>query len=236
MQTSLSPTELVAYLCTQINHVFPDGKTVRPEAIEKAVDTGLQRTDVCFAHSALPHYCTEGQSIFNHLHSDQYAAFLWFVANSLWQAEGRIPAVDKLYYLNKALHGLDCMYDTQLPDIFFLQHCVGTVLGKATYANFFVASQGCTVGSHNGAYPVLGRGVALAAHASVIGDCTIGERVSIGSMTGVFQQHVPDDTAVYRNRDGAIIHRASKIPYAQRFFSVDLHGPRAELPASQTEG
>lgn len=236
MQTSLDPTELVAYLCAQINHFFPDGKAIQSAVIEKAVDTGLQRTDYCFAHSALPHYCTEGESIFNHLHSDQYAAFLWFVANSLWQAEGHTAVVDKLYYLNKSLHGLDCMYDTQLPDIFFLQHCVGTVLGKATYANFFVASQGCTIGSHNGNYPMLGMGVALAAHSSVIGGCTIGERVSIGSMTGVFQHDVPADTAVYRNRDGATIHRASKIPYAQRFFSIDLHGPHVGLSASRIEG
>lgn len=225
MKTSLSSAELAMYACAQMNHYFPDGRNVRSAQIKKAVDTGLERVEYCFTYSVLPHYFSRNESIFNHLHSDQYATFLWFVANSLWQIEGRIFIVDKLYYLNKALHGLDCMYDTHLPDIFFLQHCVGTVLGKATYANFFVASQGCTVGSHNGKYPVMAIGVALAAHASIIGDCTIGNRVSIGSNTAIFQRDVVDDSAVYRDSDGAIMRRASAIPYAQRFFSIDLRAP-----------
>lgn len=225
MKTSMNGAEFATYICAQMNHFFPDGRSVRPDQITKAVDTGLERIEYCFAYSILPHYYARGESVFNHLHSDQYATFLWFVANSLWQRAGRIAIVDKLYYLNKTLHGLDCMYDTHLPDIFFLQHCVGTVLGKATYANFFVASQGCTIGSHNGRYPVLAVGVALAAHASIIGNCTVGERVSIGSNTAVFQRDVADDSAVYRDGNGAIVHRASAIPYAQRFFSIDLHGP-----------
>ncbi|MHB8646960.1 MAG: LbetaH domain-containing protein [Thermomicrobiales bacterium] len=225
MRTSLNAAEFATYLCAQVNHSFPDGRDVRPEQIRKAVNTGLERVEYCFSYSALPHYYTDSESTLNHLHSDQYATFLWFVANSLWQIEGRTPVADKLYGLNKALHGLDCMYDTHLPDIFTLRHCVGTVLGKARYANFFVALQGCTVGEHNGKYPAMGIGVALAAHASIIGNCTIGKRVSIGSNTAVFERDIHDDTTVYRDSNGAIVHRASAISYAQRLFSIDLHAP-----------
>jgi serine O-acetyltransferase len=222
MKTSLSSPELRDYVCKQVDHLFPDGKSAFSGEMARALTEALERVEHCFRPSALPHYCADGQAIFNHLHSDQYAVFVWFLANSLWRAHGRIAVVDKLYYLNKALHGLDCMYDTALPDIFFFQHCVGTVLGKATYGDFFVASQGCTVGSHAGAYPVLGIGVALAAHSSVIGACTLGDRVSVGSNTAVFQTDVAADTVVYRAASGEIARRAANVPYAQRFFSVDL--------------
>jgi serine O-acetyltransferase len=222
VKTSLTITELTDYVCRQVNHFFPDEKVVRPGQIKNDVGIALQRTDNCFSHFALPHYYTGSESVFNHLFSDQYATFLWFLSNTLWQTHGRAPVLDKVYSLNKALHGLDCMYDTRLPDIFFLAHCIGTVLGKASYANFFVALQGCTIGAHNEKYPVLGIGVALAAHASIVGGCTIGNRVSIGSNTDIFQHDVPDDAAVYRNDEGVIVYRAATVPYAQRFFRADL--------------
>jgi serine O-acetyltransferase len=213
---------LADYVARQLNLFFPDPNPVDLHAYGNAVDLALQRLEYCFKHSSSHRYVTDGETIFNHLYSDHYVMFLWFLSNTIWRAHGQIPVADKLYGLNKFLHGLDCTYATQLPDIFFLFHTVGTVLGKATYANFFVASQGCTIGQHNGKYPILGMGVALAAHASVIGDCTIGNRVSIGSNTGVFNGDVADDMTVYRNREGAIVHRSSNASYAQDFFSVDL--------------
>ena len=95
---------------------------------------------------------------------------------------------NKLYCLNKVLHGLDCMYDTQLPDIFLLFHSSGTMLGKAKYSDFFIALHGCTIGSHKGRYPILGKGVSITANSSVIGDCYIGNRCTISTRTTIFQK------------------------------------------------
>ena len=115
------------------------------------------------------------------------------------------------------------MYNTALPDIFLIFHGAGTVLGKASYSNYFVALHGCTIGSHKGKYPILGTGVALTAHSAIIGDCTIGNNVSVSVYTSIFQINIVENSSVFINKEsGKIeIQRASE-PYAQQFFNVNL--------------
>ncbi len=222
MQTSLTTDELADYVSSQLNYLFPDGRTIQLREHRSSVDLALDRVAYSFKHSTVKHYCVAGEPRFNHLFSDQYAAFLWFLANTLWKAQGTAPVLDKLFSLNKALHAFECMYDTLLPDIFFLSHTVGTVLGKATYADFFVVSQGCTVGVHKHKYPVMSKGIALAANVSVIGNCTLGQRVSIGSDTSIFQCDLANDVTAYTNVQGQLVLTSSAEPYAQKFFNVDL--------------
>ena len=222
MRTSLLSTELATYTSRQLNYLFPDEHSVKLSTYQSVVDLALDRVNYCFKHSAIKQYCLAGEAVFSHTFSDQYAVFLWFLANTLWKEQGPQHILDKLFCLNKALHAFECMYDTHLPDIFFLSHTVGTVLGKATYADFLVVSQGCTVGVHHEHYPILDKGVALAANVSVIGKCRLGKRASVGSNTSVFQRDLPDDTTIYTNAHGQLLIVTAAEPYAQKFFNVDL--------------
>jgi serine O-acetyltransferase len=222
MKTSLSTSDLGSYVSNQLNTFFPDGQIVRLSDFRSSLDLALDRVHHSFKHSSIRWYFDGEQALFSHLFSDQYASFLWFLSNTLWQAGAPAFLLDKLFCLNKALHAFECMYNTHLPSIFFLSHTVGTVLGKATYSDFLVVSQGCTVGTHRGKYPVLGRGVALASNASVIGDCQVGDLSSIGSSTTVFQRAIPNSTALYRNEFGQLMQKKSLEPYAQKFFNCEI--------------
>jgi serine O-acetyltransferase len=115
------------------------------------------------------------------------------------------------------------MYNTSMPDIFLIFHGVGTMLGKAHYDDYFVVLQGCTIGSHKGEYPKFGRGVALAANSSVIGNCVIGDRVSISTRTTLFQKNIEkDQTAFIDYGNGKLNIRQSNSCFAQNYFNVDL--------------
>jgi len=222
MELSLSEDDLVAYISKQLNAFYPDNKPVT-DGIKKSVNNAIQRLEYCFKHVAYKRYCNEGNTHYNHLYSDHNILLLWYLANSIWTESGNENLASKLYYLNKSLHGFDCMYDTQMPDIFLVFHGVGTMLGKASYSNFFVALQGCTVGSHKGNYPVFGNGVALTANSSVIGNCNIGDRVSIGAKALVFEKNIESDHSVFINSNtGATDVKISGTAYAQQFFNVDL--------------
>lgn len=159
--------------------------------------------------------------------------FLWFLSRVIWLEHQQTPLCDKLFFLNKSLNGFSCSYSTKLPDVFFIFHSVGTVLGKADYGEFFVALHGCTVGSHAGAYPKIGRGVALAAHASLIGGSVLGDRVSIGSNTAIFQQRIASDQVVFNAPGLPLQIRPSMRPYAQEFLNVDLSA-LAPLPGGSS--
>src|SRR3546814_2135485 len=59
---------------------------------------------------------------FDHLHSSQYTIFLYYLANTAWRKLRAERVCTKLFYLNKALNGFECFYDTELPEVFFIGH------------------------------------------------------------------------------------------------------------------
>lgn len=224
MLTSLSVTDIAGYTSKQLNYFFPDNNAVDLNLYKDSVKQAHDRLEYCFKHVSLKHYFDGTQVSFNHLFSDHYVLYLWFLANTIWKNNGDISVCNKLYYLNKSLHGLDCNFNTAMPDIFLVFHGVGTMLGKAEYNDFFVVLHGCTVGSHKGAYPIIGKGVSLTANSSVLGACNIGNRVSIGSGTTLFQQDVQEDYAVSIGKEQGILKlRPSNNNYAQQFFNVNLN-------------
>lgn len=87
---------------------------------------------------------------FTPMHSVQYAIFLYLLSNILYKNfRGRgTKEADSLYYLNKIMHSCDWYYAIDLPDIFYAEHPLGSVLGRAEYGNRFFFYQGCTVGGN----------------------------------------------------------------------------------------
>jgi serine O-acetyltransferase len=112
------------------------------------------------------------------------------------------------------------MYDTKLPDIFIVIHGIGTVLGKASYSDFFVVFQGCTVGINKGKYPTIGKGVTMTSHSSIIGDCTIGDFSTISSHLCLIDQNANSNEAVFRDNNGRICFKESRNPYVHNYFYI----------------
>lgn len=223
MNLSLSKDELIKYTSVQLNNFFPDNKSINLKDYEKQINTTLDRVDYCFSKVAIKHYFDGIHTQLNHLHADQYLIYIWFLSNTVFKETENTNLANKLYYLNKSLHGLDCLYNTELPDIFLIFHGVGTMLGKAQYSDYFVSLQGCTVGSQKGAYPKIGKGVGLTAHSAIIGNCTIGNCCSFSSYTSLFETNVPDNSVIFKHKDtGAVTIKPAKTTYAQQFFNVNL--------------
>lgn len=223
MITSLTIQEMAGYTSRQLNNFFPDKDTVDLKQYTQCVQLAHDRLEYCYKHVSLKHYFNGTEVVFNHLFSDQYVMYVWYLANTIWKETGNKALCNKLYYLNKSLHGLDCMFDTNLPDIFLIFHGVGTMLGKASYDDFFVVLHGCTIGSHNNVYPTMGKGVSLTANSSVIGNCNVGNRVSLSVKSAVFETDIPSDTTVLIDREtGKTVFKNARKNYAQQFFNVDL--------------
>jgi serine O-acetyltransferase len=215
MQTSLTTTELQQYLRHQLEHFFPDGRS--SDSLERAVPRALERVEHCFSRVRLSAYSTETSASFNHLHSDQYATFLYFVANTAWRDFDDVTVASKLFSLNKALNGIVCMYDTILPAVFILIHSVGIVLGKATYGNHFVVCQNSLVGSDRGLSPVLSDGVVMYGGSSIIGDSRIGDHVTIAASTTVLHTTVPARSVV-AGRSPDLVVKPARRDLVQHYF------------------
>lgn len=224
MITSLPASDLTRYIQLQVNNFFPDLNAVHSNQIIQSVDLALEKMDHCLSKAALNRYKKDGSPYFDHLFSDSYMLFLCYLANSVWQKTNDRVLSSKVYYLNKALHTFDCMYDNILPEIFFIVHGFGTMMGKAGYKDYFVIYQGCTIGATHGVYPTFGKGVSVTANASVIGNSIIGDMATISTRTTIFQKNIPEKNTAFINFDtGQLQVKPSKECYAQQFFNVDLN-------------
>jgi serine O-acetyltransferase len=195
--SSLPAQELSRYLARQLSHFYPD-KDVPSADLSGPVEQAIERLNVCFAGIQVKYFSSLAGSTFNHLNTDHYAMFLYFVCNTLFRQKGDLALASKVYALNKALHGIDVFYEVELPDIFFLQHPVGTVLGRAKYSNYLAVYQRCTVGGNmNTPPPTLGEGVVLYSGSSVLGECAIGDNCWISAESLILNTDIPSGNVVF---------------------------------------
>jgi serine O-acetyltransferase len=197
MRLSLTQDDLTRYVVRQMNGMFPDPDVLIESEVLASVKDALARVDRCFSQIRTKYFYVDGQAAFDHLHSDQYAMFLYMLSRSSFLL-GKERLASKAYVLNKALHGLDAYFAVELPEVFQFVHPVGTVLGNARYGNFFTVYQNCTIGSGEDAiYPEFGEGVCLYARSAVIGRCHIGSNVFVGANSFLLNADVESNTTVF---------------------------------------
>jgi serine O-acetyltransferase len=207
MDVTIGVDRLTQLLLAQLRHNFlcdePDA-----DVVVRAIPDVLGKVQACFGESAGKYYWTEdGRSIFNPYHSAQYSIFLYYLSHQLWARDRAEELASKVYLLNKMLSGCDLFYQVRLPEVFLTDHPVGTVLGRASYGNYLMFQQGCTVGGNNGIYPRLGEFVWLFAGATVIGASTIGNNVFVSAGAYVKDADIPDNTIVFgRSPDLVLKH------------------------------
>ncbi len=194
MKLSLPMEQLAAYVDRQLVHFFPDGK----ENTLPYLPRTLERLEYCFSRVRNKYFRDGAQITFSHLHSDQYAMFLYFLSNTVWRSDGNADLASKIYGLNKALHALDLFYEVALPSIFLLSHPTGTVLGHGQYADYFVVYQNCTIGSSlEGEHPRIGEGVVMFGGSMVIGRSHIQSNTWIAAGTLVMDREMKGDQVVF---------------------------------------
>ena len=194
MRTSLGSDELEAYVRRLLAHHIPDAYDVGE--MSTVVGAALDRLAHCFSRIRRKYYCDGSETVFDHLNGDHFASFLYFLSNSAWRMRGEDGLATRLFYLNKIMHGLDLFYSVEMPDVFMLVHPVGTVLGRATYRDYLVVYQNCTVGADTTVYPSFGEGVVLYSRTSVLGACNVGDNVVFAANSLVIDSDVPSDSLV----------------------------------------
>jgi serine O-acetyltransferase len=198
MKLSLPATELASYLQRQLVSLYPDGEGDSGEEVKRFVAPALERVERCFANVTAKGFRDADGVTFRHRHTDQYAIFLYYFANTAFRLSPGHPLAEKAYGLNKILNGLDAFFEVELPEIFLLVHPVGTVLGRAKYADYFCVYQNVTVGSNlAGENPSFDEGVTLYGGSRIIGACAIGANTMVSTGAIVIDQSIADNSLVF---------------------------------------
>lgn len=208
---SIKKKDLLYYTINQIQNLFPDRETYKNDQIFPYFNRSIERMEYCFSKIDNKYFSDGENSIFNHLNGDQYSMYLYFLSNTLYKEGYKKSFLEKLFLLNKSLHGIDIFYEIELPDIFLFVHPLGTVLGRATYSNYLIVYQRCNVGANKNIYPTIGEHTTLHPGASVLGDCKIGNNCKIGANALVLDMNIKDNSLYVGNpKDHHIITRNEK--------------------------
>lgn len=224
MLMQMSSLDLKAYVSRQLEYFFPDHYRFMGNDVDSAMKLALERTEYCFQHISRKSYCENNMAKFNYLHTDQYAVFLYYLSNSLYQISQNTVLCNKLFSLNKALNALCVMYDTRLPDIFYLGHATGTVISRATFGNYLVIAEQVHIGPINisSPCPTIGKGCSFLVGAKVFGG-TIGDNCTIGADVFLRMQNLSAQTTVFRDLTGTqCVRLNSTNPYAQQYFNTPI--------------
>ena len=128
MEQSLSAHQLALYTSRQMNHLFPDGNDVSAQVLETLMPMTLHRLETCFSGLLGRHFRRDGLLFFEHLNSDQYSMFLYFVANEAFHAgESYRDIALKGYLLNKGRCMAKEDNKNRVEGSLFAQHVFGTL-------------------------------------------------------------------------------------------------------------
>jgi len=199
---NLDRSRVASYVRAQIGHFFPTGEDAELALIDLHLDEALVRLERCIAQVRM---WTPGQ--FDVLHSSQYCIFLYYLSNTIWRREQARSVCAKLFLLNKALNAIDCFYEIELPEVFFIGHSVGIVLAKASYGNHLVLYQNSTVGKNHGEAPVLEDGVILYPNTAVIGGSLVRKRSIIAQGVSVINRETEAGCIAYQGANGSLVFK-----------------------------
>lgn len=213
----LHRSELPAYVRRQIMNLLPMAEDPQSVLIEVHMDETLRRLARCIDEVRM-----WKPGVFDVLHSSQYCIFLYYLANTIWRRERAAGICTRLFLLNKALNAIDCFYEIELPEVFFIGHSVGIVLAKASYGNHLVLYQNSTVGKNHGEAPVLEEGVVLYPNTAVIGRCTIGAGSVVAQGVSIIDQDTPAGHLVFQASGGRLTFKLPPRPFREDFFRGDV--------------
>lgn len=205
--------ELAPYIRRQLSNILPMEDDPKSGLIDTHMAAALERVERCL--SAIRMWPL-GQ--FNVLQSGQYCIFLYFLANTIWRAEHEEGICTRLFLLNKALNSIDCFYEIELPDVFLIGHSSGIVLAKATYGNYLVLHQNCTVGKNHGVAPEIGDRVVLYPNSAVIGRSRVGSGTVVAQGVSVINRDTPGESVAFSGLAGDLVFKKMNRNVMEDFF------------------
>ena len=204
-----------AMLLKQLNSLFFISK-IEEAAIDGEFGRALARCQRSFSKTRNKYYSEASATKFDPLQGCQWSRFLYELARCIFVEEGVSSVCDKLYALNKAMSSVDLYYQVAMPDIFMFDHPFGSVMGRASYSDYFTFSQGCTVGNNRGIYPRFGQSVFMFSNSKVIGDCEIGDNVIIGANAYMKDTDIPGGSLVFGQSPDLVI-KENKLDYVRKY-------------------
>lgn len=196
---------LSSFVTHQLNTFFPPPL---PSPVAPYMQEAVQRTDICLSACAGRYSAPE--KLFSPYHSVHYSVFLYWLSRVMWERDGDGINAERVYYLNRILNSVDLFYEMELPHIWMCEHPLGSIMGRAHYADYFFFYQGCTVGGNKGCYPQIQACVTMFSNSKILGNARIGSHVIIAANTYIKDEDIPDNCIVFGQSPNLTIKKKTR--------------------------
>ena len=208
MIITIGKDNLLKLLHIQLNFFFLSSSDI--SVIDSCIDEVLLKAEVCYIGNTNKYYWNcDDNLVFNPYHSSQYAVFLYLLSRTVFLL-GRRELADKIYYLNRMMNSCDLYYEVELPNVFFVDHPIGAIIGRGVFGNYFAFRHNCTVGGNHGYFPHFGELVCLFSNSTVIGNSIVGNNVFISANALIKDEIIPDNSIVFGESPSLIIKNKPK--------------------------
>jgi len=214
-QRSNLESDVSNYLHSQLKSIFPGDDRLVEEVLPH-VNAAIIETESIV--DRLVDWKGRG---FNKLISWQYATFLYKLGHKCVGNGVNEAATERLFLLNKALHGLELHPNIELPTCFFLSHTNSAVFAKASYSDYCVFHQGITVGRKGDKRPVMEEYVVMYPASMIIGNCHVRKNSVLAPGVRLIDNNTPGDCYVFEDGKGGVRFRDVYEIHAARFFDID---------------
>lgn len=204
---------LARYVAKQLDSIFPlESFEIDVEKIVFILPAVIDRLKPILR--AVHSFHTQTFEYYNSL---QYTTFLYLLANEQWKIGSDRSLSERLFCLNRTLNSIDLFYSVEMPEVFFISHGIGTVLGNAQYGNRLVIFQNVTVGRIGEMRPIIGNNVVLYPGAVITGRTVVGNNSVVSAGTILHNVVVPDNT-VAKFENGELVFKMNTKNYSDLYF------------------
>jgi serine O-acetyltransferase len=152
-----------------------------------------------------------------------YPLFLALLARHASLASCPFRLADRIYYLNRSLHGINVYHNVSLPQEFFFCYSLNFIMPNTIYGNRFVVYHGVSIGSATSQLPTFGSNVILMPNCIISGKSQIGSNVVVSAGVRIIDQDIPDNVVVFQSSDNrGLVFKHNSRKLINKYFSPDL--------------
>ena len=214
------PTSLLKYIINHLQTFVPvDYHTNKDHAkkLGETILTSIEDLYKCFANNLFLAKCP-----LNIFDVRVYSIFLIIIGRNVYKYDPNSRLADRVYLLNRYLHGCDIYHKVKMPKEFFLNYAKNIILVNTNYGNKLVVYHGVTVGAINGKIPIIGDEVVIMPNCIISGNSIIGSNVTISAGVKVINQNIPDNTLVFQAENGRdLFFKENSDKYMANYFLKD---------------
>jgi serine O-acetyltransferase len=174
------------------------------------------RVERQFARIRNKYFTADGEPVLRVANNAQYTIFLYHLSRAAFAAGEREKA-DRIYSLLRMASGIDLYYEVELPDLWFCDHPLGTVIGRGRFdkAASLVLSQNCNIGNNKQTYPVINGNLYMYPNSSLLGDARIEGNVVLGNGACAIDAGTLKDCMVFGRSPDLTIKPLSAAQFAE---------------------